>query len=255
MQKPNANRKRENLFLSLVFNLIIPILLLQEWFGLWVANQLSMDAKDEGLAVAVLLLALAFPLGYGLHDFIVRRRCNLVSLLGFVNVLLTGGIGLLELPAYLFAIKEAAFPAFIACLLIAFRNSKNSLTHTFLYNPEVMRTDLVETALDEKGNKEKFDVLLSGSSLWLASSFLLSAVLNYALARYFVTTDPGVDLSEYNDEVSKMMGWSYLVIALPCMIITGVVLWRLFGGIRELTGLEPEDVMVAKPKKGKETTN
>ena len=255
MQKPNANRKRENLFLSLVFNLIIPVLLLQEWFGSWVANQLSMDAKDEGLAVAILLFALAFPLGYGLHDFVARRRCNLISLLGFVNVLLTGGIGLLELPAYLFAIKEAAFPAFIALLLIVFRNSKNSLTNTFLYNPEVIRRDLVETALDEKGNKEKFTVLLSGSSLWLASSFLLSSVLNYALARYFVTTDPWNNLAEYNDQVSKMMGWSYLVIALPCMIITGVVLWRLFGGIRELTGLEPEDVMVAKPKRKKETTN
>mgnify|MGYP001335723223 CR=1 FL=1 len=255
MQKPNANRRRENLFLSLVFNLIIPILLLQEWFGLWVANQLSMDSKDERLAVAILIFALAFPLGYGIHDFVVRRRCNLVSLLGFVNVLLTGGIGLLQLPAHLFAIKEAAFPAFIACLLIAFRNSKNSLTQTFLYNPEVIRTDLIEIALNERGNKQKFDVLLSGSSLWLAGSFLISSALNYALARYFVTTNPWVDLSEYNDQVSKMMGWSYLVIALPCMIITGVVLWRLFAGIRELTGLEPEEVMVAKPKKGKEPTD
>ena len=250
MQKPNANRKRESLLLNLSFNLIIPILLLQEWFGLWLGNQLSMD-KDQGLAIAILLLALAFPLGYGIRDFVVRRRCNALSLLGFVNVLLTGGIALFELPAHLFAVKEAALPAFIAVILIAYRNSKNSLTHTFLYNPDVIRTDLVETVLEERGNSNQFDELLTKSSWWLAASFFLSSGLNYALARFFVTTDPSSDMTAYNSEVGKMMGWSYLVIALPCMAITGFVLWRLFRGIKELTGLEPEDIMVSKPSKGK----
>ena len=248
MEKPNPNRKGENLLLNLAFNLIIPIVLLKNG-GDWLTNLLDAEPKEPELAVAVLIVALVFPLGYGINDFIVRRRYNPVSLLGFVNVLLTGGIGLLGLSAHIYAIKEAALPAIIAVILIVYRNSKNSLTHTFLYNPDVIRTDLVETALEERGNHKSFNGLLTQSSWWLAASFLLSSVLNYVLSRHYVKTDPSDDLHKFENQVADMWIWSFVVIALPCMIITGFVLWRLFRGIRELTGLEPEDIMIANRRK------
>jgi len=254
MQKPNANRKRESLLLNLAFNLIIPILLLRkgdEWFGGWLANGLSVEPRGHEVASVILIVALAFPLGYGIRDFIVRRRCNVVSVLGFVSVLFTGGIGLLELSTYVFAVKEAALPAVIAVILIVYRNSNNSLMCTFLYNPEIIRTDLVESTLDERGNREKFQSLLTRCSWLLASSFILSAVLNYVLARFIVTTEPASDKARYTEEVGQMMSWSFPVIAVPCMIITVITLWQLFRGIRELSGLEPEDIMAAKPNKEK----
>lgn len=254
MQKPNANHKRESLLLNLVFNLIIPILLLRkgdDWFGEGLAQWLNAEPKSNEVAGVILIVALVFPLGYGIRDFLVCRRFNVLSVLGFVSVLLTGGIGLLELSTHLFAIKEAALPAIIGVILILYRNRKNSLTRTFLYNPDVIRTDIIETALEERGNRESFDRLLARCSWWLAASFLLSAVLNYVLARIIVDAEPAVDKACFADQVGKMMVYSYPVIVVPCMIITGFVLWRLFRGIRELSGLEPEDIMSAKPSKGK----
>ena len=64
-----------------------------------------------------LLVALAFPVGYGIYDFVVRRGFNFYSALGFVSILLTGGIGLLKLPVEWLAIKEAAVPFVIGVAL------------------------------------------------------------------------------------------------------------------------------------------
>jgi len=252
MQKPNAKSKKESLLLNLAFNLILPILLLRKgdgWFGSFLADWLAVEADDSKIAGVILIVALSFPLGYGIRDFLVRQRFNVVSVLGFVSVLFTGGIGLLELSAHVFAIKEAALPAIIAVILICYRNHKNSLTRTFLYNPDVLRVELVEAVLEERGNLEKFDKLLAQCSWLLASSFLLSAVLNYILARAIVTTEPALNKTLYNEEVGEMMGWSFPVIAVPCMLITIFVLWRLFAGIRHLSGLNPEDLVSQKAPK------
>lgn len=252
MQKPNANRKRENLLLNLAFNLIFPIILLRkgdEWFGALLAEWLTVKEDDPQVAGIILVAALSFPLGYGIRDFVVRQRFNVVSVLGFVSVLCTGGIGLLELSTQIFAIKEAALPAIIGLTLIIFRDHKNSLTRTFLYNPDILQVDLVESALNERGNSEKFAELLTRCSYYLAASFFLSSVLNYILARAIVTTEPAINKALYNEEVGEMMGWSFPVIALPCMLITIFVLWRLFAGIRELAGINPEEMIASKPAK------
>jgi hypothetical protein len=103
--------------------------------------------------------------------------------------------------------------------------------------------------LEERGNLDKFDKLLARCSWLLASSFLLSAVLNYILARAIVTTEPALNKALYNEEVGEMMGWSFPVIAVPCMLITIFVLWRLFAGIRHLSGLNPEDLVSQKAPK------
>ena len=44
-----------------------------------------------------LIVALVFPLGYGVYDFVRRRKTNFISVLGFVSVLLSGGLGLMKL--------------------------------------------------------------------------------------------------------------------------------------------------------------
>ena len=46
-----------------------------------------------------LIIALAFPLGWGTFELIKYRKFNFIALLGLISVLLTGGIGLLELDA------------------------------------------------------------------------------------------------------------------------------------------------------------
>ena len=96
------NGKSESLLLNLLFNIIIPTVILTKLSG--------DDYLGTRLAIVV---ALAFPVIYGLKDFVAARKINFFSALGVVSVFLTGGISLLELdPAYI-AIKEAAIPAVI----------------------------------------------------------------------------------------------------------------------------------------------
>jgi len=71
-------------------------------------------------------------------------------------------------------------------------------------------------------------------------SFLLSAVLNYALARYLLKSPPGTEA--FNAELGRMNLLSWPVIVLPYMAITMYVLWRLLSGFTQLTGLQLEEV-------------
>ena len=81
----------------------------------------------------------------------------------------------------------------------------------------------------------------------LAASFLLSGILNYFLARWIVVSPSGSDA--FNSEVSKMMAWSWPVIAIPSMVIMLLTLMQLLKGIKGMTGLELENILhSAKPK-------
>ena len=88
---PAPRTKPENTLLNLTCNLVVPTIVLMKfstdaWLGpLW-----------------GLLVALVFPIGYGIYDLITRRKTNYLSILGLVSVLLSGAGGAparAELPA------------------------------------------------------------------------------------------------------------------------------------------------------------
>ena len=66
-------------------------------------------------------------------------------------------------------------------------------------------------------------------------------MLNFVLARWIVVSPSGTDA--FNAEVSKMMAWSWVVIAVPSIAIMMVALFKLMGGIKSMTGLELEQVL------------
>lgn len=229
--------KQENLLLNLVCNIALPSLILVRF------------SKPEYLGpVAGLLLALAFPLVYGIWDFARRRQTNFISVIGFVSVLLTGGLGLMKMDGFWFAVKEAAVPSIIGLAVLASMRSKRPLVRQFLLNESVMDLPRVDAALAERGNHGAFDRLLRSSSYLLALSFLVSAVLNYALARYLLRSPSGSP--EFNEELGRLNLLSWPVIVGPSMIMMMYALWRLIGGIRRLTGLAFEDIFREKtPRK------
>src|SRR5690606_30925088 len=107
-QIPNKN-KRENPWINMVVNILIPVVVLKkgaEW----------LPALPP---VGVLGVALLFPVVYFLYDLYQRRKYNFISVLGFVSVLLTGGIGLAQLNPVWVAVKEAAIPAVIGIAVLA----------------------------------------------------------------------------------------------------------------------------------------
>ena len=86
---------------------------------------------------------------------------------------------------------------------------------------------------------------------WLiALSFILSAALNYFLARIYVKTDSSVDFDKFNQEVSDMWLWSFIVISIPCMIVSAYAFWILIKGIRENAGLKLEEILAQTPPPG-----
>jgi hypothetical protein len=78
-------------------------------------------------------------------------------------------------------------------------------------------------------------------------SFLLSAVLNFGLARYLLKSASGTP--EFNAELAKMHLLSWPVIVVPSLAMTLFALWRLLTGLKNLTGLSMDEIFRAPPPK------
>jgi hypothetical protein len=236
--------KKENTFLNLGFNIILPILVLNKGKK-WLGPQL--EPYFDNVAVPILIIAVLFPIAYFIYDYFKRSKYNLFSILGLISVLLTGGIGILEIPTAWFAVKEAAIPLLLGIAVVVSLKTPWPLIRTLLYNPEILDVDKVHIALVKHDSERAFEQLLTKCTWLLASSFLLSAVLNFVLARWLVVSPSGTDA--FNQEVGKMMTWSWPVIVIPSMAIMMLVLWMLLGGIKKMTGLNLEDVLHGAPPK------
>lgn len=226
--------KRESLLLNLLLSIAIPVLVLSK-------------LSDRLGARNALLLALVFPLGYGLYDAWRRRKFNFIAALGFCSTLATGGLGLMRLDPFWFAVKEASVPGVIGVMVILSQWTKRPLVRTFLLNDEVMNLPRIDAALDERGLRPMFDRLLTSSSWLLAGSFALSAVLNFALARHLITAMP--ETVEFNEQYGKMLWWSWPVIVVPTMLVTIFALWRLVKGLQVVTGLKLEEILHVQEEK------
>jgi hypothetical protein len=236
--------KRENLLINLVCNVGLPTLILTKFSGAqWLGPTWG------------LIIALSFPVAYGVQDFIRRRRVNFISAIGFASVLISGGFGLMKLDGFWFAVKEAAIPTIIGCAVLFSTRTKLPLVQEILYNPQLMNIDRIEAALDERGTKADFPRLMLAASRLLALSFFVSAVLNYVLARYLLVSPSGTEA--FNNELGKMHLWSWPVIVVPSMAMMMLALWRFIKGLQISTGLKLDDLMhdPAAAKKAAETNS
>jgi hypothetical protein len=222
--------KRENLVLNLICNVALPTVILT-WFS---------SAKWFGPKWG-LLVALAFPIAYGVQDFVRRRRFNFISIIGFASVLISGGFGLLQLDGFWFAVKDAAIPAIIGLAVLASMRAKLPLVQEFLYNPQLMDVGRIDAALEQRGTRKDFFRLLRQASYLLTLAFFISAALNYALARYLLKSPPGTEA--FNGELAKMHLWNWPVIVVPSMAMMVFALWRFLKGLQTATGLTLDELM------------
>jgi len=228
--------KPENLLFNLVCNVVIPTVILAGFSGeKWLGPKWG------------LVIALGFPVGYGLHDFAARRRWNFISIIGFASVLISGGFGLMKVGGFWFAVKDAAIPGMIGLAVLASMRAKTPLVNELLYNPQVIDVEKVDAELTARGTQTEFTGLLRRATGLLSLSFFVSAVLNFFLARHLIRSQPGT--AAFNGELAKMHLVSWPVIVLPSMAMMMLVLWRLLHGIKALTGLELDDIFRAPPEK------
>lgn len=234
---PSPAPKKENSLYNILFNIVIPVFILNK------------ADKFLGLgAHASLLIALAFPVIYWIYDFVTRKKFNYISLLGFLNILFTGGLAMYKISGFWFAVKEATFPTLIGIFVLVSAFTKNPFIKTLLFDPHIVNLKILDDALVRNNAQKTFADLLKRTTLWLSASFALSAVLNFFLARYiFKEIDP--TLSEenasvlLNSQIADMTTWSFPVIMVPSILFLGGIFYFLFKEIRKITGLKMEEIL------------
>ncbi|GAB4122143.1 MAG: hypothetical protein Fur0014_21560 [Rubrivivax sp.] len=227
---PPAGRPHDNPLLEIVVTILVPALVLM---------QLS---KPERLGTTwALVLALAFPLGWGIREAVKKRKLSWLALLGVVSTLLTGGIGLLKVDPFWLAVKEAAVPSLIGLAILGSNWTRWPLIRILVFNPQLFDVEKVEAALKARGTTVPFELRLRTGTLWLAGTFFFSAVANFLLTRWVVTSPAGSEA--FNEELGRLTLLSYPIIALPSMAMMMGLMWWLATGAKKLTGLELGDML------------
>lgn len=202
---------------------------------------MKLSGEDQLGASGGLMLALSFPLGWGIFELIKYKKFNFIALLGLANVLLTGGIGLLELDLKWLAIKEAAIPAAIGIAVLISTFTSKPLIKAIIFNPAVMDVDKIIERLQQNNCVAAFEQRLMKATYLVAGSFAFSAVMNYVLAKWIVTSPAGTP--EFNEQLGQLTLYSYPVIALPSMLMMMGIFYYLWRTIHDLTGLKLEEVL------------
>ncbi len=220
---------------DMLLGIVIPSIVLMKFSG-----------DDDLGATLALMIALAFPLGWGSFELIKYKKFNFIALLGLVSVLLTGGIGLLQLDTQWLAVKEAAIPGLIGMVVLASTQTRYPLIKTLLYNPKIMNVDRISQRLNELGTAVVFEARLMKATYLLGATFFFSAVMNYVLAKWIVTSPAGS--AEFNEQLGQMTLLSYPMIAIPSMLMMMSIFYYLWRSIHGMTGFALEDILRSEMK-------
>ncbi|MBY0451574.1 MAG: hypothetical protein K2P92_00980, partial [Bdellovibrionaceae bacterium] len=214
-------QKQQNSFSHILFNILIPIVILNK------GHKFGLDAKLS------LLLALSFPLFFSIRALMKDKKVDFISLLGLLNVLVSGVFTLMTLEGMWFAIKEAAFPLLIGAFVLGSSFTTKPFFQTVFLNPTTFNVDKVEEKLSTEEKKNEFFILMQNLTKWLSVSFLLSSVLNFVLAIYiFTPLSETLTSSEkqevLNEQLSQMHLYSLGVILVPSMLFLGTLIFFAF---------------------------
>jgi hypothetical protein len=200
-------------------------------------------SKPERLGpMWALVVALLLPLGFGIYCFAQKRGLNFFSVLGLIAIIVTGGLGLLNLNAVWFAAKEAAFPVFLGLAFPLSHRFGKPLVSELLLNPQVINHTLLQRALNSADKQAQFQRLLGTASLGMAGASLFSAAANSALAIYLIG-DKAPASPEYVKAIGTLNWGGFIIIGIPLVAVTfGLLLW-LLRRIQQLTGLDRDDLL------------
>ncbi|EGR0801144.1 VC0807 family protein [Vibrio alginolyticus] len=229
----NTTAKKPNPLFEILFNVFIPSFILMKLSG------------DEHLGTAMaLVVALLFPIIYGGMDLVRNKKFNFISALGFISVLLTGGIGLLELDTRWLALKEALIPGLIGLAVLGSTFTRYPLMQKLVLNDTVLNLALINQRLKENDKTDAFERCLMSSNYLFASTFAFSSAMNYFLATWIVTSPSGT--AAFNEELGKMTLYSYPMIAIPSMLMMFGIFYYIWRQVRAMTSLETEQIFHLK---------
>jgi len=229
--------KNENPFLSLIVNILIPVMILHKG-----AHYLGANG-----ALWALLLALSFPLVYGIRDYIRTKTKNYVSIIGVVNACLTGGLALYQFEGSWFAFKDASLPYCLGLYVLISSFTDKPFAKAFFMNPQILKLDVLQKSLDEKDKNAEFDQLLRNGTRFFSLSFFISGTINFFLAlRIFEKIDPHLSPDQHgqilNQQIAHMTWMSMMIITIPLICFTTLFLLWFFRKLTGLTGLKMDDL-------------
>jgi intracellular septation protein A len=220
--------------LNLLINVVIPTVIMMRF-----------SDEDKLGGVGAMLVALAFPLAFGVYNMLKERKIGWIPVLGIVSIFLSGGFNLLKFPPEWIAFKEASIPLILALAILVSAWINRPLARIFLN--QMLDRERVDQALHERGTFDEYERRTSVATYLLAFAFLLSATLNFILARIVVTSDP--QTPEYTKEIGRMTGLSFPVITIPVMVVLMGTIIFVMVTVSRLTGLEAEQVLRQPGKK------
>ena len=224
-------QKKENPFVNILFNILLPVVILNN----------AHEYFPQIQAVTTLLIALSFPLIYGGKDYLLERKVNWISIMGLVGILLTGGFALLQLEGIFFAIKEAAIPLIIGLITVGSVLYKKPFM-LLLIKSTVFNKELIFQKLEENKKEKAFAHLMNSTTLCCAGSFFISAILNFFIAQHvFRERD---SLKTLNEQIATMTWLGYVVIALPLSLVSGLILWYLVKSLKKITCLSFNEMII-----------
>lgn len=225
--------QNSSMLVNLVLNVILPSIILTKFS----------DPTKLGPMFAF-WIALAFPLSFGLWEFIRSKKFSFFSGIGLLNVALTGGLGFLSADGLWFAVKEAAIPFTLGIAILISLKTQTPLVQSLLFNESVLNMPKIREQLNQNGRQKEFDTLVQRATLLLAASFFLSATLNFALARFILKSPAGTP--EFNVELGRMTALSFPVIALPVLSFTVLIFLYVFNRLKKITLLSGDEIFQAQ---------
>tara|TARA_B100000073_G_scaffold287851_2_gene249818 strand:+ start:3713 stop:4471 length:759 start_codon:yes stop_codon:yes gene_type:complete len=252
MENPRNNR--ENIFLSLFCNIMVPVIFLKRGRG-WIEKYFSLDTETNGLFNTFILanidsvvffVAILFPFTYFIFDLLTRKNINMISILGFINVLLNGGIGIfgsaLGLSKTWFIVKEGAIPFLIGTVLLIMTKYQKDKFNKFILNDMIFDVTKINNRVEGDLNLE-FERSLKNAGYYFIIGFFISSLIQFILASLIVVSDPGDPA--FNEQVSTMTWVSYLAVLVPTILIIGKGYLQLIKDLEAITNLKKEDFLKA----------
>lgn len=222
--------------LLIIVNVILPIVILNKMTAAWGA-------------VPTLLVALAFPIAGGIYEKIKANKWSMISLLGFVNILITGALALSGLNGIWFALKEAIFPSLVGLFVFYSAKTSSPFMQTLFLNPKTVKVDLLKEKIEEKGMSETFQGWIQSSTRQLSLSFFMSAVINFAIGlRVFAPILETLSFEERNQilnkQIAEMHSMSFMILTVPSFLAIFFIFTRLLKKIEATTGIKSDDLFV-----------
>jgi len=253
-------QKQEHPLANILVNVIVPVLVLSYLSkDPAIQAQLGKSVRPWHIGpLYAMLVALALPIGYGIYAFVKTRKFNVFSALGFISVLLTGGLTLYlwnkngsvkENAGLLFGLKEASIPLMLGVAVLASAKSAAPLLNVFLYNDSIFDIPKIEKSVTAQSQSGPYRALLDHATKLFALSFFVSSLMNLGLALWFfrgfnhVAPDA---LETYNAIIGKLTFWGFVVIGVPILAFLFLTLKYLLAGLRRITGLGDDDLMLPR---------